>query len=79
MSEKLLETNEFLIIRTDTTNSPTETESSVTVGTEAATENPEVIIVSDAQESSNHVKPENRDKVNCEKEKYDVMISCIPV
>ena len=71
-----LKTNEVLIIRTDTTASPspTETESAETVVTEVATDSPGDTSVSDNQESSSHVKPENRDKVNCERGKY---VSCL--
>ena len=69
-----LKTNEVLIIRTDTTTSPTETESAETVVTEVATDSPGDTSVGDNQESSSHVKPENRDKVNCERGKY---VSCL--
>ena len=72
-----LKTNEVLIIRTDTTtspSSPTETESAETVVTEVATVTPGDTSVGDNQESSSHVKPENRDKVNCERGKY---VSCL--
>ena len=57
--------NEILIIRTDTTNSPIETELSVTEVTqmtEMVTNNPGDVVVT-AQDSSDQVKPENRDKV----------------
>ena len=57
--------NEILIIRTDTTNSPIETEISVTEVTqmtEMVTNNPGDVVVT-AQDSSDQVKPENRDKV----------------
>jgi len=50
---------------TDTTTSPTETESAETVVTEVVTDTPGGTSVSDNQESSSHVKPENRDK--CDK------------
>ena len=69
-----LKTYEILSLRTDTTTSPTETESAETVVTEVATDTPGGTSVSDNQESSSHVKPENRDKVNCESGKY---VSCL--
>ena len=58
--------NKILIIRTDTTNSPIETELSVTEVTqmtEMVTSNPGDVVVT-AQDSSDQVKPENRDKVS---------------
>ena len=69
-----LKTYEILSLRTDTTTSPTETESAETVVTEVATDTPGGTSVSDNQESSSHVKPENRDKVKCESGKY---VSCL--
>ena len=56
--------NKILIIRTDTTNSPIETEISVTEVTqmtEMVTSSPGDVVVT-AQDSSDQVKPENRDR-----------------